>query len=94
MYGDKQNMNYGSLTCSFVSIDVYWFLAAIAALYVAMSVCRSVGWSDGWSVVVNKFQRVLNVLKVYVTNMLHMLHMLVGWSVGMSASNKFQSYNT
>ena len=43
-----------SLKC----IDV--FLAAIAALYVTMSVCRMVGWSDGrmvgWSVCVNEFQ--------------------------------------
>ena len=34
------------------------FLAAIAAIYVVMSVCRLVGWLVG----VNEFQRVLNAL--------------------------------
>ena len=37
------------------------FLAAIAALYLAMSVSRSVGWS-----VNNEFQGVQNAIKVYI----------------------------
>ena len=61
MQCDKCNVTYEG--------PIFLFLAAIAALYVAMSVRRSVGRSVG----VNEFQEVIIALKVYAYILMHIM---------------------